>query len=258
MKDKFSLRDKTVILTGAAGGIGFAIAKSLAEQGAKMVLIDSQKSLIKICTQEIKNTEYKPFCLILDITKEITMKKAVDRVMKKWGRVDVLINCAGVNVRKRIDKYTGTDWDRVMRVNLKAAFQLTNIVSKVMKKQKYGRVINIASIQAQICWNGKGKFSLAPYCASKAGLVSITKAFALDLAPFNITVNAICPAFVDTELVRVLKEDKVLYEDIISRTPLGRFAKTSEIVGPVIFLASDASSFITGHALFVDGGWLIQ
>ena len=258
MKNIYSLQNKVVVLTGAAGGIGLAIGQSFAKLGAKMALVDYDKNFKTNVSRNIKGVKHEPLCLIADITKETEIKDLVRKIIQKWGRIDVLVNCAGVNVRKKLDDYSGEDWDSILAVNLKAAFQLSQRVSGVMKKQKYGKIINIASIQAHTCWNGKGKFSLAPYCASKAGLVSITKAFALDLAPYNITVNAICPAFVDTKLVRNLKEIKILYEDSISRTPLGRFASTSEIAGPAIFLATDASSFVTGHSLMVDGGWLIE
>jgi NAD(P)-dependent dehydrogenase (short-subunit alcohol dehydrogenase family) len=124
-----------------------------------------------------------------------------------------------------------------------------------MKVHSYGKIINISSIMGTLAWSGKGHFSLAPYSASKAGLISLTKSFALPLASYNITVNAICPAFVDTPLVAPLKNDPDIYNDIVSRTPMGRFANCSEISAPALFLASDMSSFITGHALLVDGGW---
>ena len=188
----------------------------------------------------------------------LEMVKVIALTEKKWEKIDILVNCLGMNIRKKIEDYSEEDWDKVLDVNLKSVFFMTQKVSEKMKTHSYGKIINISSMMGTLAWSGKGRFSLAPYSASKAGLISLTRSFALSLASYKITVNAICPAFVDTPLVAPLKKDSEIYNDIVSKTPIGRFANTSEISSPVLFLASDMSSYITGHALLVDGGWTIQ
>ncbi len=253
----FKLKDKNIVVTGASGGIGLEVVKTFIKLGANVLSVDAsesvKKNIAKIKTKGQKNVAFR-----CDLTNEKDLKKLQKKVFDTFNKVDILVNCAGTNVRKKLVSYTNEDWDKIQNVNVKALFNISNMISKNMKKHKYGRIINIASIQSSTCWNGNGRFSLAPYGASKAAVVSLTKSFALDLAKHNITVNAICPAFVDTNLVRPLKEDKELFNDIVKRTPIGRFAKVEEIASSVVFLASDESSYITGHSLYVDGGWTIE
>jgi len=249
----FNFNEKVVMIAGAAGGIGLEISKLFSDLGAKLILIDKRGF------KNIREQDYNfPIIFNIDLTNGENIAKSVKEVKKKFGRIDILINCIGVNVRKKIDEYTNEEWDWMLTVNLRTIFNLTNKVTNIMKKNNYGRIINLSSIQAVTCWNGMGRFSLAPYGASKSALVSLTKSFALDLAKFNITVNAVLPAFVDTPLIKNLKEDKELYKDILMRTPIGRLATPLEVANAVVFLAAAESSYITGHALLVDGGWTIQ
>ena len=258
MNPMFKINGKCVMITGAAGGIGMAIAKAFASLGAKLALVSRSDGFEDVVAQEINNPKFEPFLLKADLKREDDIERIVRETEDNYKRIDVLINCAGVNIRKNIDDYTSEEWDLILNVNLKAIFTLTNKVAKVMKKYSYGKIINISSIQGIICWTGNGKFDLAPYCASKAGLISLTKSFALALAPYNINVNVICPAVVEGKWAQSLKDDPELFEDIMKRTPLKRLAKNSDIVGPALFLASEASSFVTGHTLMVDGGWTIE
>jgi len=251
-------KNNVVIITGAAGGIGSAIAKAFLEAGARVALVDASEKLYSLFKENQAESECKLLLFQVDLQERGSNDKIINESIAKWGRIDILVNAIGVNVRKKLDDYTDQDLDWIYNINVKSIFQLSNSVAAVMKPQNYGKIINISSIQATTCWNGKGTFSLAPYCASKSAVIAMTKAFALDLAPYQINVNAICPAFVDTELVKPVRDDKILYDDIINRTPLGRFADPQEIVGPVLFLASNESSFVTGHALMVDGGWTIE
>jgi len=254
----FDIDGKVVMITGAAGGIGFAIAQKFAGLGAKLTLVGHSDGLKEQVEKHIKTPKFKPLVMKAELTDEGDIDRIVNDTERTWGRIDVLINCAGVNIRKKMDEYTSEEWDWILNVNLKAVFFLSNKVASVMKNQSYGRIINISSIQGVICWFGTGEFALAPYCASKSALISLTKSFALNLAPFNITVNAICPGVVDGKWAKSLKDDPATYNDIISKTPLRRIAKNSDLVGPALFFASEASSFITGQALLVDGGWTIQ
>ena len=254
----FEINEKCVMITGASGGIGMAIAKAFADLGAKLALVSRSDEFKNIVSREIKNSKFEPFILKADLAKEDDIERIVRETEDNYKKIDVLINCAGVNIRKNIDDYTTEEWDLILNVNLKAIFILTNKVANLMKKYSYGKIINISSIQGIICWTGDGKFNLAPYCLSKAGLISLTKSFALALAPYNINVNVICPAVVDGKWAQDLKGDPVLLDDIMRRTPLKRLAKNSDIVGPALFLATEASSYVTGHTLMVDGGWTIE
>lgn len=254
----FNIQGQVVMITGAAGGIGFAMAEQFGRLGAKLVLVAHSDGLDKLVEKHISEFKFKPLILKADLTNESDINRIVSETEKKWKKIDILINCAGVNVRKKMNEYSDEEWDWILNVNLKSIFKLSNKVAAIMKKHSYGRIINISSIQGIVCWFGNGEFALAPYCASKAALISLTKSFALDLAPYNITVNAICPGFVEGKWAKSLQDDKVLYNDIISKTPLKRFVKNSDLVGPAVFLASEESSFITGHSLLVDGGWTIQ
>lgn len=252
----FSVADDVVLVTGAAGGIGLAIAKGFVIANARVAMVDKAASVVEAgaglaagdCVVSIQ----------ADLTDSDEIRKAVAGTEAAFGRIDVLVNALGVNVRKNVQDYTSAEWDMIQDVNLKSVFEMTRQVTPAMQERGYGRVISLGSMQAAICWNGGGQFSLAPYCASKAGVVAITKAFALDLAKHGVTVNAICPGFVDTPLVAPVKDDPDLYGDIIARTPVGRFASTEEIFAPILFLASRESSYITGQAIMVDGGWTIQ
>jgi NAD(P)-dependent dehydrogenase (short-subunit alcohol dehydrogenase family) len=254
----YSVEDKIAIITGATGGIGFDLAKTFANLGAKVVMVDAKEQDLETIKSAFAGAKHQPLIITADLTKLEEIERSIALTEAQWHRTDILINCLGVNIRKPIENYTPEEWDKILDVNLKSVFFMTQKVSERMKINASGKIVNISSMMGIITWSGTGKFSLAPYSASKAGLISLTKSFALALAPHNITVNAVCPGFVDTPLVAAVKNDPVLFENIISRTPLGRFANTSEIVAPVLFLSTEASSYITGHALLVDGGWNVQ
>lgn len=254
----FAIDGKVVIITGASGGIGAALTESFGKLGAKMSLVSRTGDFKEFIVRHRDNFRHEPLALKADLVKEEDLDEIVKETKDKWGRIDVLINCAGVNIRKEMDEYTSEEWDKILDINLKSVFLLTNKVAHVMKKHSYGKIINISSIQGVICWGMPGKFVLGPYCASKAGLISLTKSFAQALAPYNINVNAICPAVIDGKWAKDIKEDPVIYEDMLRRIPLKRLAKNSDIVGPALFLASDDSSYVTGHSLMVDGGWTIE
>ena len=254
----FDVKGKIVLITGASGGIGMAISKAFADLGAKFALVSRSDEFKKIVSREIKNSKYNPFILKADLGNEDDIERIVKEIEDKYKKIDILINCAGVNIRKNIDDYTSEEWDLILNVNLKSIFTLTNKVANIMKEYSYGKIINISSIQGVICWTGDGKFNLAPYCSSKAGLISLTKSFALALAAHNINVNVICPAVVDGKWAWKLKDDPAIFDDIIRRTPLKRLAKNSDLVGPALFLATEASNYVTGHTLMVDGGWTVE
>jgi NAD(P)-dependent dehydrogenase (short-subunit alcohol dehydrogenase family) len=226
------------------GGIGKDVSELLEESGSTLVLCD-----------QIKNNNKFLNC---NITCKESLNELFKTVYEKYGRIDGVINAAGINYRKKYDEYSIEDWNEIINVNLSSAFFICQTAFSYMKEKAYGSIVHIGSTQSFTSWNGKGTFSLAPYNASKSGLVGLVKASALEFAKNNIRVNMVCPAFVDTPLVSILKENSELYNDIISRTPLGRFAKPREISNVIAFLLSHESSFITGQSLLVDGGWTIE
>jgi 2-deoxy-D-gluconate 3-dehydrogenase len=252
----FDLTGKVVLVTGGAGGIGNAVALGFLEHNARVAVVDKTPYVKRGADGRANDEAILGICA--DLTDVGQILGAVNKVSESFGEIDVLVNAHGVNIRKELDDYTMAEWDLIHQVNLTSVFEMSRVVARIMRARGYGRIINISSMQATICWNGNGDFSLAPYCSSKAGVVAITKAMALELASFGVTVNSVCPGFVDTPLVAPLKNNPALYEDIIARTPVGRFASTDEIVAPVLFLATSLSSYITGQAILVDGGWTIQ
>jgi NAD(P)-dependent dehydrogenase (short-subunit alcohol dehydrogenase family) len=193
-----------------------------------------------------------------DLSQEKEIDSIVNETIERFSRIDVLINCAGMNIRKRLTDYSSEDWDRVLNVNLRSVFLLSIKVSQNMKKTRYGKIVNISSIQSEICWTVNNSYSPVPYCASKAGLNSLTRSFAVDLAPYGINVNAVCPSVLDGKWAGSYKEDKGIYNHIIERTPMKRFCTYDDIVGPVMLFASDYGNFITGQCLMVDGGWTLE
>lgn len=176
----------------------------------------------------------------------------VEETLNKFSKIDILVNNAGITKRGPTLSMNEEDWDRVIAVNLKGVFLCSQAVGKEMIKQKKGKIINVASIAGQI-----GLLNTLPYCASKGGVIQITRALAIEWAKYNINVNAIAPTIFETPLTKpVLENDKEFYNYTIERIPLGRFGNPSDLAGAVVFLASDASDFVTGHILNIDGGWL--
>jgi NAD(P)-dependent dehydrogenase (short-subunit alcohol dehydrogenase family) len=254
----FEVKNQVVMITGASGGIGLSLAIEFAKLEAKLILVEHTSRLDRLIKENIEHFKIKPLILKADLTNDKDVDLIVSKAEKEFGRIDILVNCAGVNIRKKMDEYTSEEWDWILNTNLKSSFNLSRKISLIMKKHLYGRIINISSIQGLICWFGTGDFALAPYCASKAGLISLTKSFALDLAKYNITVNAICPGVVEGKWAESLQNDETLNADILYRTPMKRFVKNSDLTGPVIFLSSKESGFVTGQSIPVDGGWTIQ
>ncbi len=252
----FDFSDKVVLITGAFGGIGSEIASQLYSKGARVALLSRTKLFDKRITDKMPEKD-RVLVVVGDLLFQNDVNKIIKITQKKYKRIDILINCAGTNIRKKLGEYTSEDWDQVMNLNLKSTFLLMSKVAEIMKKRRSGKIINISSIQGVVYWK-VGEWNLSPYCASKAGLISLTKTFALDLATYGITVNAVCPSVVKGKWAEKTLKNRKIYKDVISRTPLGRIATASDVAGSVMFLASPLADFITGQAILVDGGWTIQ
>lgn len=240
------LQNKVAVITGSAQGIGAAIARLFSSEGATLVLIDRQEDQLKSLTEELKANNGNVSYFAFDITSKEEIKKAFVEIKEKHGRVDILINNAGITRDSMSYKMTEENWDSVIDVNLKAPFLLTQEVFPLMKEQKDGVILNASSVSSQ------GNVGQANYSASKAGLIGMTKTFALEFARYNVRVNCIAPGFTETEMIKTIPDE--VKNKIIERVPMRRFAQPEEIAHAYLFLAGDNAKFITGQTLFVDGG----
>lgn len=245
------LKDQVAIVTGAAKGIGKAIAVTFLREGAAVVIIDSDKERLEPFRGEIGKDYPKGLTIVCDITKSSDVKEMVARVHKKFGRVDILVNNAGIIRRGTIETVTEEDWDRVIEVNLKGTFNCCKAVVEIMKKQNYGKIVNVSSIAGKL-----GDITSAPgYGPSKAGVDALTKTLARQLAPHGINVNGVAPHAIETEMSAQWSEER--RREILASIPLGRLGKPEDVAEAVLFLVSDEASFITGEILDVNGGaWM--
>jgi len=245
------VKNKIAIVTGSGRGIGKSTVLELAKEGAKVVVSDIDiKECQNVC-DEIKKIGSDAIAVKCDISKKSDVDAMIKKTMQKFQKIDILINNAGVVLTKPFVEMTEKDWDFVLDINLKGVFLCTNAVVKQMIKQKSGKIISVASIAGEV-----GFMNTSAYCASKAGIINLTRGLALELSPHNINVNAIAPGVIATKMTEDMLKDKKTKEVLLASTPLGRVGQPEEIGKAVVFLASDDSNFITGHTLVVDGGWL--
>jgi 3-oxoacyl-[acyl-carrier protein] reductase len=243
------LQNKIALITGASGGIGQSIAIKLAKNGCKLILTyKTNYKSIKSLSDKLKLTDAKFDIIKADITKKRDRKKIIDHInIKTNNKIDILINNAGINKVKEFEKITEKDWDMLMDINLKSTFFLTQKIFNIMKKNLFGKIINISSGAA--LYHGP---KTAHYAISKAGIISFTKLLARFGAKYNILCNAIAPGFIQTEMTDELPED--LKKRYLDQIPLKRFASADEVAKVVVFLASDMSSYVTGQIIGVCGG----
>jgi len=247
--DLFNLQGKVAVVAGAGGGIGGAITHALAGYGADIMAVDRNLESVRSNTVRLAEMGCKAVSYGLDITDVAEIEKMADAAVAEFGRIDILVNSAGINIRKAVVDIHEEDWDPVINVNLKGVVFCCQAVARVMIKQNKGKIINIASISSLL-----GHSDRAAYAASKGGLIQATKVMATEWAKYNICVNAISPAAVDTPFIDGLKKNRERLDREKDRIPLGRIARPEDIMGAAVFLASDASDFITGHNLIIDGG----
>jgi 3-oxoacyl-[acyl-carrier protein] reductase len=240
-------KGKIAVITGASRGIGRSIALALATQGAIIVAVDIDQLATDAIVEELQAAGGKALSVVANVTVPGDAERMIDAANEAFGRVDILVNNAGITRDGLLMRMKDDDWDAVLNVNLKGAFLCTRAAFKVMSKQRYGRIINIASVVGQM-----GNAGQANYCASKAGLIGLTKSNAREMAKRNITVNAVAPGFIATAMTDALS-DKVRAE-LTAQIPLERLGSADDISNAVVFLASEASGYITGHVLSVNGG----
>ncbi|HSW18130.1 MAG TPA: SDR family NAD(P)-dependent oxidoreductase [Ramlibacter sp.] len=240
---------RVALITGGGSGLGRAMAWGLAAHGADIVIVDQAVDKAQACAEEIrKGTGRRVLCLAADVSAERDVNEAVGAALGKWGRVDILINNAGHNIRKPTLEFTQEEFDSLHAVHVRGAFLFCKALGRHMQERRSGSIINIASMLGLV-----GAPGVAPYSAAKAAVASFSRVFAIEMAPFNVRVNSIAPGYIDTPLTRTHPE--AVRRSITEGTPLGRFGLPNELIGPILFLASDASTFVTGSTLVVDGGW---
>ena len=240
-------KGKVAIVTGASRGIGRSIALALAAEGARIVAVDMAPEGVEALAAEIKAAGGEALAVQGNVTVTADTERMIDQAVETFGRVDILVNNAGITRDGLILRMKDEDWDAVLTVNLKGAFLCTRAASKVMTKQRYGRIINIASVVGQM-----GNAGQANYCASKAGLMGLTKSNARELAKRNVTVNAVAPGFIATDMTDVLPEK--VKQELTAQIPLERLGSADDIANAVLFLASERSGYITGQVIAVNGG----
>ncbi len=249
-----NLKNKIAIITGARRGMGKTHALVLAKAGAKVVVSDISEEECLLVVDEIKKQGGEAIALKCDVSKKEEVNSLIKKTVDKWGKIDILINNAGIAEFKPFLEMTEKEWDKTIDINLKGYFLCARAAAEEMAKQKFGIIVNIGSVaMGQV---GIGFPSLVHYVASKGGIAAMTEALALDLAPYNIRVNAIAPGIIDTPMVDPVREDKQGLETTLARIPMKRMGKPEEISNVVLFLCSDLSSYMTGTVIPVDGGWL--
>jgi 2-deoxy-D-gluconate 3-dehydrogenase len=253
MLDLFSLKGKVAIVTGAAQGIGREIALGFARYGADIAAVDLNEERLQTLKNNIEALNRRCLAIQVDLADVGQIERMAQRIANEMGKIDILANIAGVNVHKAAEEMTEQDWDFVQDVNLKSLFFCCQAVGKVMLRQGSGRIINMSSAFGVVGFGGR-----TAYASSKAAVSNLTKTLALEWSSKGVQVNALAPGPVWTEARHELFSNPEFYANLIKKVPMNRTAKPVEIVGPAIFLASEASSFVTGATLLVDGGFCAQ
>lgn len=248
----FDLTGKVAVVTGASSGLGIQFAMALAKQGADIAVVARRVERLKEVSGEIEKLGRRCIAVKCDVTKENEIIDAVKQIKAFYGSIDILVNNAGVGLAEPAETQSTETWNKVIDANLNGVYLFAREVSKGMIEKNHGKIINIGSIHSNVAIAGN---SISAYCASKGGVLMLTKALAAEWAKYNITVNAIGPAYFESEMTEGVVGDEAFGQFIKVRCPMGRIGKAGELDGALIYLSSDASSYTTGQIIFVDGGW---
>lgn len=251
--DRFNFHDKIVVVTGASRGIGKSIALAFGEAGANVVAAARKVNLLDKVVKEIQANGGNGFYVRCDLTKDEDIFNIVTKTIDRYGRIDILVNNAGISPWvKKSEEVTIEEWEEVIRVNLTAPFLLCREAGKIMIQNNWGRIINVASIGGLV-----GFPRQIAYCVAKGGLLQMTKVLAVEwIQKYNITVNAIAPGYIATDLTAGMRASKKISENLLQRTPIRRFGEPNEVVGAAMYLASEFAGYTNGTVLIVDGGWM--
>lgn len=248
------LQGKTAVVTGATKGIGRGIAFALAGHGANVVVVSRHLDECQKTAEEIaESCGVETMPVAADVTQLAQIEALVEKAAERFGKIDILINNAGTAITKKAEDITEQDWDRVLNVDLKGVFFCAQAFGRKMIGQGYGKIVNIASILGLV-----GDKQVLPYCVAKGGVIQMTKALALEWAKYNITVNALCPGYVITPMNREDLQNEKISAHILKKVPMRRFGEVENMTEACVFLASDASSYMTGQAMVIDGGWTCE
>lgn len=253
MNRLFDLTGKRALITGSSKGIGFTLAEGLAEAGASIVLNARSAERLRAAEKTLKEKGFEAASFCFDVTQPGEIQTAIDDIETKLGPIDILINNAGMQARGALEDYDLETWRRLMETNVNSMFYVTRVVAKYMIERGQGKIINIGSVQSMT-----GRPTIAPYTASKGAVLNLTKGMAIDWGPKGLQINAIGPGYFKTELNQALVYNPEFSNWLTGRTPARRWGNLDELKGAAIFLASEASSFINGHMIYVDGGLLAQ
>lgn len=252
--DLFKLEGRRALVTGASKGLGKVIALTLAQAGADVAIASRTLAECEAAAKDIhQQTGRKTHAIAADVSRSGEVAGLMAAAQGALGPLDILVNNAGINVRAQAHEMSERDWDAIIDINLKAPFLCAREVLPGMCQRGWGRIINLGSIMSVVSLPGR-----SPYASAKAGVLGLTRTLALECAAKGVTVNAVCPGPFATEMNKPLLSDPIKYNEFVSRIPMGRWGELHELMGAALFLASDASSFVTGTALYVDGGWTAQ
>jgi gluconate 5-dehydrogenase len=251
MANLFDLTGRLALVTGSAQGLGFAIARGLAEAGARVILNDIVAERLDAAVATLRSADLEADGRVFDITDEAAVEAAIADIEERLGPIEILVNNAGIQRRAPLDSFARDDWDLLFAVNVTGTFLVARAIANRMIPRGHGKIVNVSSVNGELA-----RPSIAPYTATKGAVNNLTKGMATDWARHGIQVNAIGPGYFITEITQPLADDPAFDGWLRGRTPAGRWGDPSELVGAAVFLASDASSFVNGQVIYVDGGLL--
>ena len=251
MENLFDLTGKRALITGSTQGLGFLMAQGLGEYGAEIIVNGRDQARVDNAVARLRDLKITAQGYAFDVTDAAGVKNAIEAIETQTGPVDILINNAGIQRRYPFTEFPVEEWDKVIDVNQRAVFLVSQQVARYMSQRKQGKIINICSMQSEL-----GRETITPYAASKGAVKMLTKGMCVELARHNIQVNGIAPGYFATEMTAPLVNDKDFSDWLYKRTPAARWGKPQELIGSAVFLSSQASDFVNGHIIFVDGGML--